>query len=167
MKLLLSLSFPKSWLPDIDQRVPWSLNLPSVVTVTVGKTDVSSSSSWQYSGIFFSASRELLSRRLLFLSHSHSVFSNSNFFCSSLRTVFLGTIHISFLFCKWATLLFVCSFWRHAGESPQQHSVDERPRDGPRHASNIQNLPDPQSHIKPSTSAPPPHPPCVWLWQLV
>lgn len=45
---------------------------------------------------------------------------------------------------------YVCSVWRHAGESSEQHPVDERPRDWPCHAPNIQNLPDPQSHIEPS-----------------
>lgn len=46
-------------------------------------------------------------------------------------------------------LVCVCSIWRHVGESFEQHPVDERPRDRSCHASNIQNLPDPQSHIDP------------------
>lgn len=48
----------------------------------------------------------------------------------------------------------VCSIWRHVGESFEQHPVDERPRDWSRHASNIQNLPDPQSHIDPLVTNP-------------
>lgn len=54
--------------------------------------------------------------------------------------------------------VFMCSVWRHAGESSEQHPVDERSRDRPCHATNIQNLPDPQSHIEPPGDDPPPHP---------
>lgn len=53
------------------------------------------------------------------------------------------------------------SFRRHAGEPAQQHPVDERPRDRPRHAAHLQGLPDAEPHVGGARLPAPPAAPCT------